>query len=287
MDFTRAALNTIDKALRSHAATVTHNRTWQQLHTLYDIGQLKGANRLTLSSKDHRHLRELVKQQTGVDLLAVDHEMSLSRLKDASRMDIARHLPNEKLSGRSVTEDMVLIGSATGRIELPGGCINVLPGMTVSCHHQHLHGLRSVILVENLATMHALEHYSWPAQLDGSVMLFRGSVSQSPKAVAEVVNQVSEVVCFPDYDPQGVMNSITQSKSVGIVMPDKAGIDLMLDKGLNKYDLFIKQDAAKQWLQTSASTLPYVADMLSRGVALSQEAMTQCQTMVMVSTRFN
>ncbi len=285
MEFTRTALNTIDKALRSHAATVAYNQTWQQLHAMHDIGQLKGA-RLALSDKDRRHLRDLVKHQTGVDLLAVDHEMRLSRLRDASRLDIARHLPNEKLSGRSVTEDMVLIGSAHGRIELPDGRIDVLPGMTVSCHHKHLHGLHSVILVENLATMHALEQYQWPAQLDGSVMLFRGSVSQSPKAVSEVINQVSEVVCFPDYDPQGVMNSITQSKSVGIVMPDKAGIDLMLAKGLNKNDLFLKQDGAKQWLQTSASTLPYVSDMLSRGIALSQEAMTQSQTMVVVSTRF-
>ena len=255
------------------------------MHTLYDIGQLKGANRLALSDNDRRHLRELVKHQTGVDLLAVDHEMSLSRLKGASRLDIARHLPNEKLSGRSVTEDIVLIGSATGRIVLPGGTIDVLPGMTVSCHHKHLHGLHRVILVENLATMHALEQYPWPAQLDGSVMLFRGSVSQSPKAVTEVVNQAREVVCFPDYDPQGVMNSLTQSKSAGIVMPDKSGIDLMLAKGLNKDDLFFKQDAAKQWLRTNASTLPYVADMLIRGIALSQEAMTQCQTMVVVSTR--
>lgn len=287
MDFTRAALNTIDKALRSHAATVTHNRTWQQLHTLYDIGQLKGSNRLALSSKDHRHLRELVKQQTGVDLLAVDNEMSLRRLKDASRLDIASHLPNEKLSGRSVTEEMVLIGSATGRIALPSGSIDVLPGMTISCHHKHLHGLHRVILVENLATMHALEKYPWPAQLDGAVMLFRGSVSQSPKAVTEVVNQVGEVVCFPDYDPQGVMNTLTQSKSAGIVVPDKEGIDLLLTKGLNKNDLFSKQDAAKQWLRTSASTLPYVADMLSRRIALSQEAMTQCQAMVVHSTRIH
>ena len=287
MEFTRTALNTIDKALRSHAATVAYNQTWQQLHAMHDIGQLKGANRLALSDKDRRHLRDLVKHQTGVDLLAVDHEMSLSRLRDASRLDIARHLPNEKLSGRSVTEDMVLIGSAHGRIELPGGRIDVLPGMTVSCHHKHLHGLHRVILVENLAAMHALEQYPWPAQLEGSVMLFRGSVSQSPKAVTEVVNRVSEVVCFPDYDPQGVMNSLTQSKSSGIVMPDKAGIDLMLAKGLNKDDLFFKQDAAKQWLRTSASTLPYVSDMLSRGIALSQEAMTQSQTMVVVSTRFH
>lgn len=287
MEFTRAALNTIDKALRSNAAAVAYNRTWQHLHAMHDIGQLKGANRLALSGKDRRHLRDLVKHQTGVDLLAVDHEMSLSRLRDASRLDIAKHLPNEKLSGRSVTEDMVLIGSAHGRIELPGGRIDVLPGMTVSCHHKHLHGLHRVILVENLAAMHALEQYPWPAQLEGSVMLFRGSVSQSPKAVTEVVNRVSEVVCFPDYDPQGVMNSLTQSKSSGIVMPDKAGIDLMLAKGLNKDDLFLKQDGAKQWLQTSASTLPYVSDMLSRGIALSQEAMTQSQTMVVVSTRFH
>lgn len=287
MDFTRTALNIIDKALRSDASTVAYNRTWQQLHLMYDIGQLKGANSLALSDKDRRHLRDLVKHQTGVDLLAVDHQMSFSRLKDASRLDIARHLPNEKLSGRSVTEEMVLIGSATGRIALPGGPIDVFPGMTVSCHHKHLHGLHRVILVENLATMHALEQYRWPAQLDGSVMLFRGSVSQSPKAVSEVVNQVSEVVCFPDYDPQGVMNSLTQSKSVGIVMPDKAGVDLMLATGLNKDDLFLKQDAAKQWLRTSASTLPYVSDMLSRGIALSQEAMTQSQTMVVVSTRFH
>lgn len=287
MEFTRAALNTIDKALRSNAAAVAYNRTWQHLHAMHDIGQPKGANRLALSDKDRRHLRDLVKNQTGVDLLAVDHEMSLSRLKDASRLDIARHLPNEKLSGRIVTEDMVLIGSATGRIALAGGAIEVLPGMTVNCHHKHLHGLHSVILVENLAAMHALDQYPWPTQLEGSVMLFRGSVSQSPKAVTEVVNRVSEVVCFPDYDPQGVMNSLTQSKSSGIVMPDKAGIDLMLAKGLNKDDLFFKQDAAKRWLQTSASTLPYVSDMLSRGIALSQEAMTQSQTMVVVSTRFH
>lgn len=273
MDFNKSILLTIDKALRSYTDTVVMNRTWQQLHNTFEIGQLTGANKLALSSKDHRHLRDLVSQHTGIDPLDVDSEKSLNNIIHGSRIDIAKHLPNEKLSGRPVSDDVVLVGSPTGCLRLAGGDITLLPGMTLNCHYSDLRGLRQVVLVENLAVMYHLHQFQWPDGFENSVMLFRGAVKQSPLAVTQAVNFVDEVVCFPDYDPQGLMNSLTQRKSIATILPSAESISVLTARGLNKSPVFAAQDDARMWLTHNAANLPYVERMLRERLALSQEGM--------------
>ena len=226
-----------------------------------------------LSQADYRLLRTLVQQQAGIDLLDVDGEVTLAQMTSASRLDTAAHLPNEKLSGVAVARDRVLIGSPGGSLDLAGGRYAIPPGSCVSCHYSALQDLNSVVLIENLEVMYALDRYQWPQALTEHVMLFRGSPQHSPAAVSKALDGVNQIISFPDYDPQGLMNSLTLSKTAGIVLPSRATITALIRRGLNKIPEFRKQEVARSWLVSNAKTYPYVQLMLDERLALSQEAM--------------
>lgn len=277
MLFSKAVVTTIDQALRSSKSQVPLSAVWRDLHVTYGVGSRTGSSKiLKLAQADYRLLRTLVKQHAGLDLLDVDGSTTLAQMTNASRLEIAAHLPNEKLSGVSVTHDMVLIGSHSGHLTLADGEYRIPVGSAMSCHHSQLRGLDTIVLVENLALMYALHRYQWPDAVVGHLMLFRGSNQQSPAAVTKALDGVKRVICFPDFDPQGLMNSLTQRKSIGMVLPSAASIAALSARGLNKAPEFAKQEVARGWLARNAANLSCVQHMLSERLALSQEAMLGC-----------
>lgn len=133
-----------------------------------------------------------------------------------------------------------------------------------------LHGLEKVLLVENLSVMLAAHRYQLPTELQGVPMLFRGDRQWSPRAVSAAREGISDLISFPDYDPQGLMNSLTAGASA-VVVPAPATIAHILEARLNKPADFDRQSAAVEWLERRGGTI--VADMLRRRLAISQESM--------------
>lgn len=274
MEFNKAVLTTIDNTLRSGKSQVRLSGTWKKLHDQFGVGRRVGATQnLSLAPSDIVLLRELVRKHTQVDLLDLDGGYTLSSLQQADRLETARHLPNEKLSGVSVARDIVLIGSATGRLDLPSEQYQIPTGAALSCHFSCLNGLDQVVLIENLAVMYALDRYEWPESVVDRVMLFRGSPQHSPKAVSNAIMGVGEVIAFPDYDPQGLMNSFLQTKATGMIIPSMLTVDQLVSRGMNKTPEYQKQEVARQWLASKRIDDECVKRMLDQKLALSQESM--------------
>uniref|UniRef100_UPI003906ADF2 DUF7281 domain-containing protein n=1 Tax=Pseudomonas guariconensis TaxID=1288410 RepID=UPI003906ADF2 len=127
-----------------------------------------------------------------------------------------------------------------------------------------------MLLVENLSVMLAAHRYQMSAELQDVPMLFRGDRQWSPKAVSAARKGISDLISFPDYDPQGLMNSLTAGASA-VVVPAPATIARILEARLNKPADFDRQSAALEWLERRGGAI--VADMLRRRLAISQESM--------------
>lgn len=267
----RRTLDSIKRALVEARTKVRLTNTWSDLHAFYGVGNIQGRD-LVLTASDRMNLRELVKQQCNIDLLA-DGGTALQQLISEDRNTLAQQISNEKLSGKPVTEDMVLIGSASGQLVLPEQTLQLPAGMLINCNYSHLHGLEQLVLVENLATMRELHSYCWPESLCDAVMLFRGSPQFLPSAVTSAISGIQKVFCFPDYDPQGLMNSLTQARGAGIITPTAAGIEELCAKGLSKSDRYYNQAGARQWLAKQHPSLPHAQAILAGKIAISQEAM--------------
>lgn len=271
----KQTLKSIENALVEARSQVPLTATWRDLHTGYGIGSIKG-KQLRLSPEDRTSLRELVKARCNIDLLAGAGK-GLSQISNLDRMTLSGMMANEKFSGVPVAEEAVLVGSPTGQLTLAGGTVQLPTGMLVSCHYTQLHGLPRVVQVENLAPMYALDQYQWPEETGTAVMLFRGSPQHSPAAVRKALAEVDEVICFPDYDPQGLRNSFTEnSRLAGVILPSRSTIETLMAANLNQPEKFAKQENARRWLEAHRSDNESVDFVLSRRVALSQEAMTGC-----------
>jgi len=275
-------LRMIEKVVVEGRDSVVLNKTWEDIHAFLGIGTRRHRH-LLLTRQDRETLNTMVSQRISVDLRSGGGK-AVTGLASLGRAELSQVTPYEKLSGKPVTEDIVLIGSPSGVVKLPDTSIALPAGMAVNCHYAHLHNLDTVVMVENLASMYCLNSYPFPECFRDAVMLFRGSPQLTPVAVSKAIEGVGQVICFPDYDPQGLMNSLTQRKSVGMLVPSMADIQHLLALKLNKAADFDKQDAARRWLAVHAAHLPCVSFMLNHRVALSEEAMTRITRLEIVRT---
>ncbi len=258
-------LTAIMNAVRRNQDRVTLTDTWRQIHQDYDVGTMHGASALLLTEADRRTLRALVKRDMSLDPLVHN-----TAVLEGDRLALAAISRNEKVSGRAVGEGLVLVAHPSGKVRLPFGDYQHPRGGTLNIQAVDLHGMAKVLLVENLSVLLAAHRYHLPSELQDVPMLFRGDRQWSPKAVSTAREGVAELISFPDYDPQGLMNSLTAG-AAAIVVPTPATIAHILECRLNKPADFDKQAAAVEWLEREG--LPITADMLGRRLAISQESM--------------
>lgn len=254
----------ISRAVRRSEEKVTINETWKVLNRQYGIGRLLG-RQLTLSEHDHQHLRRLLINEMNFDPLVDDPE-SIGR----DRIEQSR-FRDEKVGGARASGGVVMLGSATGEMELFGGRCRIPPGSTLNCPCDRLAGTRRVVLVENLAVMYSLSRYLWPEDVAGVPMLFRGSPQNTPVAVTQALAHVEEVICFPDFDPQGVRNSLVQPKASALILPTEATVAAIVAAGRDKPQDYEGQTEARLWLRQQNH--PAAARLIRLQRAVSQESM--------------
>lgn len=259
-------LTTVINAIRRHQLKVTLTETWRQVHQNYGVGTKHGTSALLLTEADHRTLRALVMRDMTLDPL-----LHSSASLEGDRLQLAAISRNEKVGGRPVADGLVMLAHPTGSVRLPSGVYQHPRGGTLNVQATDLQGLERVILVENLSVMLAAHRYPFPAEIQDVPMLFRGDRQWSPKAVSAARERVAEVVAFPDFDPQGLMNTLTAG-AAAVVVPTAATITQIVDARLNKPADFEKQGAAVEWLGKVGGQ-PIASDMLNRRLAISQESM--------------
>lgn len=258
-------LTAIMNAVRRNQDKITLTDTWRQIHQLYGVGTKLGTSALLLTAADHQTLLALVRKDMSLDPL----KHSTAAL-EGDRLALAAISRNEKVSGRTVGEGLVLVAHPSGRVLLPSGDYQHPRGGTLNLQAIDLHGLERVLLVENLSVMLAAHRYQLPTELQDVPMLFRGDRQWSPRAVSAAREGISDLISFPDYDPQGLMNSLTAGASA-VVVPAPATIARILEARLNKPADFDRQSSAVEWLARGGAAI--AADMLCRRLAISQETM--------------
>ncbi|AVX22941.1 Uncharacterized protein ALO42_02424 [Pseudomonas syringae pv. atrofaciens] len=259
------AIKPVVIAIRQDARKVKINATWLSLNTTYSIGKRLGATYLTLTNTELHTVRMMLQRETGIDALLV----SMEEL-EGDRLALAKKSRNEKLARLRPGDFVVMVASLSGQIKLATGVYSHPARGTLNVPAEELHGLDTVILVENQAVMFAVNEYHWPSNVLHLPMLFRGSPQITPAAVTRALSGVKNVICFPDFDPQGWMNTLT-ARAQGIVVPSANTIVEIIVSERDKPQDYAKQDVARAWLQRVP--LPMVQDMLSRKLALSQESM--------------
>lgn len=259
------AIKPVVIAIRQDARKVKINATWLSLHITYSIGKRLGATYLTLTNAELHTVRMMLQRETGIDALLV----SMEEL-EGDRLALAKKSRNEKLARLRPGDFVVMVASLSGQIQLASGVYSHPARGTLNVPAEELHGLDTVILVENQAVMFAVNEYHWPSNVMHLSMLFRGSPQITPAAVTRALAGVKNVICFPDFDPQGWMNTLT-ARAQGIVVPSANTIAEVVACQLDKPQDYENQDGAREWLQRVA--IPMVQDMLLRKLALSQESM--------------
>ncbi|HGM6965044.1 TPA: hypothetical protein ACKQDH_002530 [Pseudomonas aeruginosa] len=261
----KRSIATVTNAVRRHSDKVQLNSTWTRLNQDYGIGTRNGSGVLQLTESDHRTLRAMLHRDMAFDPL-LHGASALS----GDRLDLASRTRNEKVSRAKIADRIVMIASLSGELTLASGSFRHPIGGTLSVPAKEMQGLDRVLLIENLHVMFGLHQYLWPVEVRHLPMLFRGSPQITPAAVTTALSGVSEVVCFPDYDPQGWMNALTLNARA-IVLPARSTIQRIVFDKLDKPRDFAKQHAAQDWLR--AQQIGAVDTFLRQEVAISQEAM--------------
>lgn len=259
------AIKPVVIAIRQDARRVQINATWSKLNKDYNIGTKVGSNQLALTEVELHTIRMMLKREAGVDALHV----SLEEL-EGDRIAVAKKSRNEKLARLKTGDRIVMVASVSGQLQLASGSFSHPVGGSLSVPAEELHGLEAVLLVENQAVMFAAHEYRWPSEVQHLPLVFRGSPQITPAAVTKALSGVKQIICFPDYDPQGWMNTLT-AKANGIVVPSMSAIDDIVAEEWDKPQDYTKQHVAREWL--GKVNIPRVNDMLARELALSQESM--------------
>jgi hypothetical protein len=260
----KRSIETVTVALRRHSSKVQLNATWKQLNTEHGIGTLIGSSALQLSDADHVELRAMLKRDMTFDPLAEGMDAF-----EGDRLKRAQNTRDEKVGGGTIADHVVMVASLSGELDLASGTYRHPIGGTLSVPAAELHGLKQVLLIENLHVMFALHHYCWPQEVMRIPMLFRGSPQITPRAVKIALSGIEEMISFPDYDPQGWMNTLT-AKARAIIVPSPETVSRIVGAKLDKPKDFETQVDARLWL--GKSQIEQVQTMLRDEVAISQES---------------
>lgn len=267
-----SAMRVCQQAMGKTALT----KTWEQLHTHFSIGQLRGRY-VHLSEQDREQLRLLIKQRTRIDVLLDDVDAILQ----ADRLELAQRTSNEKVSGHAVSRDRVFLASVSGTFDINGRCVALLPGAAMVCSASAVGSIEHLVVVENLATLYALDQYVWPSECESAIMVFRGSVSRksrnavqwSPGAVKPLIDRAQRITFFGDFDPKGIQMALTGARVSGWIAPTEQSIKACCDAGLNQPHTFTKQHEAFRWLLTYYPKHPQIEQVRDARLALMQESL--------------
>jgi hypothetical protein len=186
------AIKPVVIAIRQDARKVQINSTWSRLNNDYKIGKKLGNNHLLLTEVDLQTVRLMLKKETGVDALNV----SLEEL-EGDRLAVAKKSRNEKLARSKTGDRIVMVASVSGQLQLASGVYSHPIGGSLSVPAEELHGLDTVLLVENQAVMYAVHEYRWPNEVKHLPMLFRGSPKSPLRLLLRHCPRLSESYAFP------------------------------------------------------------------------------------------
>lgn len=177
----------------------------------YRCGHLHNG-KLVFTAQDKLELRQRVAEETGFDPLR-------ERLPD-DRLTVAKHHANEKLAGKPVSEDYLLLNSPDGELCINGGRITLQPAsiMTagVFCPSSGIEIVDhdALVVVENLPVMSLCHAFEMPQSVRRALWVYRGDPKTGSKinVCHDFIDRFGAnktVVVFSDMDPKGLEIALT------------------------------------------------------------------------------
>ncbi|MBE0437913.1 MAG: hypothetical protein IBX56_19200 [Methylomicrobium sp.] len=177
----------------------------------YRCGHLHNG-KLVFTAQDKLELRRRVAEETGFDPLR-------ERLPD-DRLTVAKHHANEKLAGKPVSEDYLLLNSPDGFVRINDKQIMLYPESITAAGLFCLNsGIATVehdvlVVVENLAIMSLCASLELPPLARRALWVYRGdsktgSKTNACRAFVDRFGANKTVVVFSDMDPKGLEIALT------------------------------------------------------------------------------
>ncbi len=177
----------------------------------YRCGHLHNG-KLVFTAQDKLELRRRVAEETGFDPLR-------ERLPD-DRLTVAKHHANEKLAGKPVSEDYLLLNSPDGELCINDGRITLQPASIMAagvfCPSSGIVTVEhdAVVVVENLAIMSLCASFELPSIARRALWVYRGDPKTGSKTnvCRDFVKRFGAdktVIVFSDMDPKGLEIALT------------------------------------------------------------------------------
>ncbi|MCY4046405.1 MAG: hypothetical protein OXE99_15185 [Cellvibrionales bacterium] len=200
MILTKQQCKTIARAIRKDEPQVTLNRFWKALQDELALSEPK-QNKITLTAKDIRRLRDTVINQMGYDPLFDE--------PSGSRTGVSKQTKHEKTFGESPFASHLLIatGNPSGirlkstQIPCPA---NVFIG--IDENDLQLQDISQVILIENGDTFTRWHELALPDVNQNALFVYRGHGTNQTrvKNLLNLLSKTTEKIGFLDPDPEGI-----------------------------------------------------------------------------------
>ena len=205
----RSHHNAVHRLLRERLDKFEFNRTWQQLHAHFEVGRSAG-RWLHFDSAARRLLQGMARKEWGFD--------PLEGVPDGSRREVAAQAVDEKIARRRPDDDFVLVKGT-----LPAPLPPLAAGLSLRVALQRLDtaAIALVLLIENLDSFDDWDDYPAPAELAGSLILYRGhrGLARGARQLLEELPQSARIVVFPDYDPAGLAIAASLPRADALLLP--------------------------------------------------------------------
>jgi hypothetical protein len=232
---TKAQINTIANAVIKRLPRVKFTGHWRHIHRQFNLGEPDGVGKhLHFSARDYDELREMVRLDTGLDVLNYDF--------DKDRGQLAKQTHKEKFANLRPDANYVLIKAPLSlafppRIEsssqqrliqsepISAADFSILPALRLTVEQALALcvtlSITQLVVVENLDSFDNIEQMnfdaSFKAALAHTVFVYRGSGVHSPVGCKRLLQAVSEalaldqalaqsmaIIACTDLDPAGL-----------------------------------------------------------------------------------
>lgn len=178
----------------------------------YQSGRVKN-NQLIFTAQDKTALRRKTKEEFNLDPFDAD------QLPD-TRLEVAKHHPNEKLAKNPVSHDHILVSCPNRALKLNNQTIQLqtefIPNAGMMCLSSGITQIDhdAIVVVENLTLMQLCHTFKLPSLCQDALWIYRGDHKTGAKinACHALLNRFGtdkNVIVFSDMDPKGLEIALT------------------------------------------------------------------------------
>ncbi len=247
--------------LRGRLERVALSPTWRRIHGHFEVGEIRDKS-LHFGREQREVLRQQAQREWGFD--------PLEGVPDGTRLEVAGQAIDEKTARQRPDDSHVLV---KGALPAPLPLLSPELSLRVPLASLDFAAIAQVLVIENLDSFDDWQHYSAPAELAGSMVLYRGhgGLARGAHRLLTNLHASTRVIVFPDYDPAGLKIAATSPRATALLLPEPD--EHLLAKGSRQH--FDEQFQEARYLDGAelGSWQPVWDEMKGRQVSIKQQHM--------------